>query len=396
MEAGIVQRIFRDHFESYRAGHGISERERRAAWNIMTCRTAEQGFHVDECPNGDYRVLLHNSCKHRSCPLCGVTETELWLERRRLEALACGYFHIVFTISHELHRIWRWNRRGFTNLMLRAGWHTLRELLSDPRWLGALPGAIAVFQSWDDEMQEHCHLHFIVTAGGLGPDGRWKEADGDFLLPTQVLATKFRGKFLAYLREGFKELTPGGKEKPKDQVLVAPWGMTIQQCLNLLNKLGRKKWHAEIEPAYEHAEGVYKYVGRYIRRGPISEKRIVAYDGERATIAYAHPEKHESGTFQLDAEAFIRRMLSHVPEKGTHLVRSYGLFHPNCRVKLDAARAQLGQPPYEPLTDLPHAHELLMRMFPDWDGCLCPLCGTLLRTVGVYRRGKAPPVRMAA
>jgi hypothetical protein len=92
MEAGIVQRIFRDHFESYRAGHGISERERRAAWNIMTCRTAEQGFHVDECPNGDYRVLLHNSCKHRSCPLCGVTETELWLERRRLEALACGYF----------------------------------------------------------------------------------------------------------------------------------------------------------------------------------------------------------------------------------------------------------------------------------------------------------------
>jgi len=396
MEAGIVQRIFRDHFETYRAEHRVSEREGRAAWNIMTCRTAEQGYHVDECPNGDYRTVLYNSCKHRSCPLCGATETELWLERRRVQALSCRYFHTVFTISHDLHRIWRWNRKRFTDLMLRAAWHSLRELLGDERWLGALPGAIGVFQSWDDEMHEHCHLHFIVSAGGLGPDGSWKEANGDFLLPTQVLATKFRGKFLAYLREGFKELTPRGKDKPKDQVLVAPGGMSVQQCLNLLNKLGRKKWHADIEAAYEHAGGVYKYVGRYIRRGPISEKRVVSYDGEKVTIAHAHGEKHDQGSFRLEASEFISRLLSHVPEKGTHLVRGYGLFHPNCRGKLDAARAQLGQPPYEPLTDLPHAQELLVRMFPDWDGFLCPLCGAVLRTVSVYRPGHGPPLRLAA
>jgi hypothetical protein len=393
MEAGIVQKIFRDHFEAYQADHGVSERERWAAWNIMTCRTSEQGYHVDECPNGDYRVVLHNSCKHRSCPLCGATETELWLERRRLEALSCRYFHIVLTISHDLHPIWRCNRKNFTNLMIRAGWHTLRELLQDPRWLGALPGAIAVFQSWDDEMGEHCHLHFIVTAGGLAPDGSWKEAKWNFLLPTRVLATKFRGKFLAYLRDGFKELTGGGEKKPEDQMLNAPGGMSVQQSFNLLNKVGRKKWHAEIEPAYEHAEGVYKYVGRYIRRGPISEKRIAVYDGERVIIAYAHPEKHEKATFQLDAKVFIGRLLSHVPEKGVHVVRSYGLFHPNCRGKLDEARSQLGQEPYEPLTNLPHAKELLLRMFPDWDGCLCPVCGAMLRTVEVCRRGQAPALR---
>lgn len=396
MEAGIVQRIFVDHFKTYLAGHRISAREHRAAWNIMTCRTSAQGYHVDECPNGDYRVLLPNSCKHRSCPQCGVTETELWLERRRLQALSCRYFQIVFTISHDLHPVWRWNRKKFTGLMFRAGWHTLKELLDDERWLGALPGAIGVFQSWDDEMREHCHLHFIVTAGGLGPDGSWREADGDFLLPVQVPATKFRGKFLAYLREGFRELTPGGKEKPQDQVLAAPKGMTVQQCLNLLNKLGRKKWHAQIEPAYEHADGVFKYVGRYIRRGPVSEKRIIGYDGERVTIAYAHREKHDHGTFCLNAREFISRLLSHVPEKGAHLVRAYGLFHPNCRAKLDAARSQLGQPPYEPLTDMPHAQELLLRMFPDWDGCLCPVCGAMLRTICVYRPGRASPLRMAA
>jgi hypothetical protein len=273
----------------------------------------------------------------------------------------------------------------FTGLMLRGGWHSLRELLADCKWLGGLPGAIGVFQSWDDEMLDHCHTHFVVSAGGLDKKGRWIEADGKILLPTPVLASKFRGKFLAYLRKGFKE-----------QVLTPPSGMSRQQCLNLLNKLGRIRWHAQIEPAYEHADGVFKYVGRYLRRGPISEKRIVGYDGESLTISYAHPEKHRECSFPLKAGTFIGRLLSHVPEKGTHLVRSYGLFHPNCRDKLDAARSQLGQPPYEPLTDLPHAHELIFRMFPHWNANFCPHCGALLETIYVSNRANAPPLRMAA
>jgi hypothetical protein len=396
MEAGIVQRIFRDHFAAYQREHPVGARERWAAWNILTCRTPAQGFHLDACPHGHYEVRLPNSCKHRSCPQCGATETELWLERRTLQALACPYFHIVFTLSHALQAIWRWNRQRFTDAMFRAAWHTLRDLLGDRRWLGALPGALAVFQSWDDELQEHCHLHFIVTAGGLDPAGRWADADGAFLLPTAVLAAKFRGKFLAYLREGLNPLSPRGKLKAGGQVLVPPAGRSGQQCRNLLNKLGRRKWHADIEPAYAQATGVYKYVGRYLRRGPISEKRIVAYDGERVTIAYAHPEKHRQRTFRLEAQTFIQRLLSHVPEKGTHLVRAYGLFHPNCRAKLDAARAHLGQPAYQPLTHLPHAHELLERMFPHWDGNRCPRCGAVLRTVYVHHRGHAPPPRMAA
>jgi len=385
MKSGIVQKIFLDHFDDYRRGRVLSADQRWAAWNIINCRTDVLGYHVDACPNGHYRIILKNSCKHRSCPQCGLTETELWLERRRLQALACKYFHIIFTISHELHPIWRWNRKVFTGLMLRGAWHSVRELMGDCRWLGAFPGAIGVFQSWDDEMLEHCHLHFIVSAGGLDKKGQWIEADADFLLPTPVLASKFRGKFLAYLRRGFN-----------DRVLTPPSVMSRQKCFNLLNKLGRIRWHAQIEPAYEHADGVYKYVGRYLRRGPISEKRIVGYDGESVTIAYAHPEKHQQRTFRLDAQGFIERLLRHVPEKGTHLVRSYGLFHPNCRDKLDSARAQLGQPPYEPLTELPYAHELLLRMFPEWDDNFCPHCGALLETVYVSNRANAPPLRMAA
>lgn len=392
MRAGTVQRIFMRHYAAVEATHRLDGRSRWAALNILTCRTAAQGHHVDECPNGDYRVRLPNSCKHRACPLCGATETELWLERQSAKALRCAHHQIVFTSPDGLRAIWRWNRKLFTNLYFRAAWHALRELLGDARRLGVLPGVIAVFQSWGDELCEHLHLHFIVSSGGLMPDGTWLLADPKYLLPVPVLAAKFRGKFLAYLREAFETHTA----KPANQVLVPPPGMSVQQCLNLFNRLGREKWHVQIEPAYAHAGGVLKYAGRYIRRGPLSERRIQAYDGRRVTIGYAHPGKHSRASFTLDAKEFVRRLLSHVPERGTHCARTYGLYHGGCIEKLNRARSQLGQPAYRPEIEPPDTHELLHRMFPDFKGDLCPKCGVRLVTVSVTRPGRSPPWELAA
>ncbi|MCP4407892.1 MAG: transposase [Gammaproteobacteria bacterium] len=396
MKPGIIQRIFKDHIDVINATHRLEERSRRAAWNIRTCRTAAQGYHIDECPNGDYRILLNNSCRHRACPLCGATETELWLERQSAKELHCPHHHMVFTSPDSLRELWRWNRKGFTNLYFRAAWHSLCELLADSRWLGGVPGVIAVFQSWGDELQEHLHLHFIVTSGGLACDGKWVDANREYLLPVPVLAAKFRGKFLAYLRVALKAQTDIDKVKSSKEILIPPPGMTLQQCLNMLNKLGRKKWHVQIEPAYTQTGGVLKYVGRYIRRGPLSERRISSYDGKQVIINYAHPQKHTRPSFTLQAKDFILRLLKHVPEKGTHSARVYGLYHSACREKLNQARACLGQPAYQPEAEPPDTHELLRRMFPDFTGDLCPKCHARLITVVVIRPGHAPPGRYAA
>ena len=395
MKPGIVQRIFNDHFHKYSSNKILHSREKDAAVAIMTCRTPVRGYHIDACPNDDYQITVLNSCRHRACPQCGATGTQLWLERRKAQALDCPYFHVIFTISHDLHIIWRYNRKLFTNLLMQGAWHSLRELLLDWRHLGGLVGAVAAFQSWGDEMQEHCHLHFIITAGDLNENGRWVSA-GEKLLWSPALAAKFRGKFLAYLREAFSPYTATGKSKPKEKILCPPAGMSVQQCLNLLNRLGRVSRHVDIEPKYEHANGVFKYVGRYIRRGPISERRIIGYDGSEVTIAYPHQEKQEESTFKIDAQSFIRRILAHVPEKGTHVVRSFGLFHPNCREKLNLARDFLGQEPYEPSQKIPTAQELLTRMYPDKEIGRCPICKAELRTVFIYRGGSGSEWRRAA
>lgn len=396
MKAGIIQRIFLEHYARFETSRNLSTGMRWAAKNIMTCRTPAQGYHIDECPNGDYQIRLNNSCKHRSCPMCGATETELWIEHQSAKELRCPHHQIIFTSPDLLRNLWRWNRKLFTNLYFLAAWHSLRELLGDKKWLGALPGVIAVFQSWGDELQEHIHIHFIITSGGLDQNGKWIAANGGYLLPVPVLAAKFRGKFLAYLREAFNPETTRGKKKPKSDILVPPPGSTLQQCINLLNKLGRVDWHVQIEPAYEQAQGAIKYTGRYIRRGPLSEKRVVAYNGQTVTIAYAHPEKHEHNVFHLPAVELIKRLLTHTPEKGTHCARVYGLYHSSCRDRLNKARSQLNQPPYEPETYVPDTHELLHRMFPDFIADLCPKCRARLQTVLVYRPGQSPPWKKAA
>lgn len=396
MKPGIVQQIFNDHFPAMDATRRLDARSRRAAWNIRTCRTPAQGYHIDECPSGHYRIRLNNSCKHRACPLCGATETELWLERQSAKELRAPHHQVVFTSPDDLRALWRWNRKAFTNLYFRAAWHTLRELLADARRQGVLPGVIAVFQSWSDELGEHLHLHVIVTCGGLTPQGEWRLANPQFFLPVDVVAAKFRGKFLAYLREGFRTHTATGKPKSTDAVLVPPPDMGLQQCLNLLNKLGREPWHVQIEPAYASARGVLRYAGRYIRRGPLSERRITEYDGRNVTVAYAHAHKHAQPAFTLAAQEFVRRLLTHVPEKGTHCARVYGLYHNACRDSLNQARSQLGQRPYEPETEPPDTHELLHRMFPDFTGDLCPKCHARLVTATVVRPSRSPPARQAA
>ena len=51
-------------------------------------------------------------------------------------------------------------------------------------------------------MTHHPHVHMIVPGGGLSEDGtRWIASRANFLVHVHVLASKFRGKFLAMLGE---------------------------------------------------------------------------------------------------------------------------------------------------------------------------------------------------
>lgn len=50
---------------------------------------------------------------------------------------AIPYFHVVFTIPHELTVLAQQNRKLVYGLLFDCAWATLRELAADAKYLGA-------------------------------------------------------------------------------------------------------------------------------------------------------------------------------------------------------------------------------------------------------------------
>ena len=74
--------------------------------------------------------------------------------------------------------------------------------------LGVARAIDLVLHTWGQRLQHHPHVHCVVPAGGLSPDGtRWIHARPTFFLPVKVLRQVFRGKLVAGLRTAFRKGT---------------------------------------------------------------------------------------------------------------------------------------------------------------------------------------------
>ena len=127
-----IQRVFREHFDAYRRGRSLPPRILKAARAIRACRTAALGGHVQACPAGHVERVWYNSCKHRACPVCAFVRVTEWIEQQLARLVDCDYYHLVFTLPAELNRYWEADRQAVMNLVFRAAWEALAELLADP------------------------------------------------------------------------------------------------------------------------------------------------------------------------------------------------------------------------------------------------------------------------
>jgi hypothetical protein len=379
----VIQEVFRDHFPGYARSRKLPLHVWKAACSIRKCRTAALGGHIQKCPDGHVERVWYNSCKHRSCPLCAFIEITRWIKKQVARLIKCDYFHVVFTMPQELNGLWEHNRALFTNLFFLAAWHSLKELLANPEHLGALPGAIASFHSWAQTLWLHPHIHFLVTGGGLTKAGDWIKSRQRFLLPGRVLVAKFRGKFLAFLRKALDA-----------QKLQLPADLSRQQCINLFNKLGRAKWHVRIMPPYKHGRGVIQYLGRYVRGGPVSDRRLSRKGPASLLLRYKDETRTKIQFMTLSVTEFISRFIRHIPVTGVHHVRAYGLFAPASRKQLDHARAQLGQLPVhdEETSDWQEICTHAGDQHPE----LCPVCGKRLIREELPPSGLSPPCTLEA
>jgi hypothetical protein len=353
MEA-TLQNVFRQGFSRYMGRHGISMDQYQAATAIMNCQSEALGSEEWLCVNDGHLHQQAHSCRHRSCPRCQQSYTQRWLDKTQARLLPCDHYHVVFTLPHELNEIWQHNRRWSADALFKASAETLRELLKDPRWHGGEFGLLSTLHTWGRTATFHPHVHILVTGGGVR-DGRWCGLNKDFLLPVGVLKAKFRGKWLSWLNTAYAQ----GDIKLPSHWSDGDWRQALRQ-------VARKAWNVRIQGPYRHGSGVVNYLSRYLHGGPMKDHRLDSFDAEQVSFRYRDHHDDKEKHMTLRTEHFISRMLWHVPVKGQHSVRYYGLYVPGAQAQRDAVGEQLSHPTGEvcPPAEKPER--------------LCPHCGSVL------------------
>src|SRR4029077_3845762 len=205
LEVADILRAQSDRFlDRYRSSFDFQQLKAFRA--ILRCRTAALGGHHDACLSCGHQAISYNSCRNRHCPKCQTQARERWLAARERELLATSYFHVVFTVPHELNVLALQNPREFYDLLFTASAQTLLEVAADPRHLGAEIGAISILHTWGQNLLLHPHVHCVIPAGGISPDHTsWVRPRYPFFLPVKVLSRVFRGKFVSGLKQMFQK-----------------------------------------------------------------------------------------------------------------------------------------------------------------------------------------------
>jgi hypothetical protein len=289
---------------------------------LKACKTSELGFHLYQCTNDDcaqYKYQYHG-CRNRHCPQCGGFKKDEWIEDRRRELLPIGYYHVVFTLPHELNRIIMGNRKQLFKLLFDASAQTLLQFGNDEHHLGATPGIISLLHTWGQDMCFHPHVHCIVSGGGTVKNNDssygWKNPKrikDNFLFPVNAMRIVFRAKFL----QGLKSLY-------ENKLIQLPQGYNLKQ---LINNLYQKKWNLYAKEPCAGPQQVIEYLGRYTHKIAISNYRIVDNDtaSDRVTFRYIdYADGNKTKLMSLAGQEFVRRFEQHVLPKGFTKIRSYG------------------------------------------------------------------------
>lgn len=276
---------------------------------IRKCRTAALGGHLYVCDQCGHRHHRYHSCRNRHCSQCQHSQKEAWIQARMDQLLPTQYFHVVFTLPHELNELCIAYPAPLFAMLFRCAWQTLDSFGWDHKHLGAQIGATMVLHTWGSNLSYHPHLHCIVPGGGVTIRNKWKhvKSKGKYLFPVKALSKVFRGKFI----DEFKSFC-------SDQGLD-----NIEQ---LIQSLYKHDWVVYAKPPFGGANGVIKYLARYTHNIAISHHRIISHDERFVRFRYKdYRHANQNKVMTLDSFEFVRRFTMHLLPKGFTRIRHFGI-----------------------------------------------------------------------
>jgi len=293
-----------------------------------------------------------------------------WVEARLADLLPIPYFHCVFTLPHTLNPLAQGNPRVLYALLFQTAWDTLHTFGRDPRWLGGGDvGATMVLHTWGQNLDQHLHVHCLVTGGALASEeDRWMPTPRrQFLFPVRALSRVFREKYLDGLHHAFTQGQlhfAAGTAPLAEPTTFVQWLDTVWQ----------QEWIVYAKPPFAGPQQVVAYLGRYTHRIAISNERLVALEDGIVHFRWRdYRQGNAVKVMRLPTAEFLRRFLLHVLPRGFQRLRPYGLLGNRCRAQpLTACQRVLHMAP--PLPRSLETTAALMQRLTGTDLQQCPQC----------------------
>jgi len=379
--ADVINKFYDDDFRKR-----IPVHQQRTLNALQQCRTATLGGHVDACNACGLLQISYNSCRNRNCPKCQGMQKEMWTIQREEELLPVPYFHVVFTLPHELNGLCLHNPRFMYNLLFEAAWYVLKTFANDPKWLGAQSAATMVLHTWGQNLQLHPHVHCIVPSGGLRKDGQWqnpKKGDSNFLYPILAMNKVYRAYFLKQLKVALE-----------NGLLSLPDDFPFDKSYNSWkNKLYKKEWVVYTKPPFSKPENVVNYLARYSHRIAISNQRIIDLTDKEVSFRYKdYRDGAKKKTMTLQGKVFLQRFCLHIVPERFRKIRHFGFLSNSVKTKsLTLAKLALTNKRHLTLSKAERRAYAELRLF-GLPTRLCPCCGKgQMVTIDIWEANKDPP-----
>jgi hypothetical protein len=353
----------------------LNSHQKKVFTNLSQCRTQALGYHEQKCqnPRCDHRHIAYNSCRDRHCPKCNGFKREKWIAYREEDLLPVQYFHTVFTVPEKVNYLFMNHPVPMYNLLFQSVWKTIKQFGSDRRHLGAKTGMIAILHTWGQNLMFHNHIHCIIPAGGITPQGKWRhtKSKGKYLFPVKALSKVFRGIFT----DGLIDL---------DQQGIITMHPRFDKNKKYLHPFYEKKWVVFAKRPMLNPGQVLEYLGRYTHRIAISNHRIKDISDDRVRFSWLDYRHSRKSDMTLHATEFLRRFAMHILPQGFMKIRHYGIMSSRAK-KGNLASARVSLQSTAPAS-VKHLQwwELFEHIF-GRNPLLCPKCKkALMETTAIF------------
>jgi hypothetical protein len=258
--------------------------------------------------------LVFHTCKSRFCTSCGQRATEAWQRDWEVTLPDIPYVGMTFTLPEELRPILQDNPAILHDLPAMGA--EAIQLWARARY-GVRLIILVVQQTFGGLLNFVPHLHVLVSAGGL------REAQNCWITRLNYckddLMLAWRYAVITLLAEALN------KKMLKSD-------LSYEELRSLLTTQCKRRWTIFISRAGNKKHRL-RHDGRYIRRPPVAQHRMKRIGPDTVEYLAKDTRSKQFVQRQYGLREFIDTLMQHVPFRGRHAMRYFGLLAPRSKAR---------------------------------------------------------------